>query len=293
MPSNRLVMPLLNKTVIGFEDPAFYLRDQMFIETIYIEDLGAFFSGVNDEYKDGLGRETKCVYIEEPSFDSFLEYAKKTAIKVKYALNFFATEHPVILPYAYLLSAGDNRRSSSIVEIADIEAVANLHKLKTQEYAVNADREKLSDFYKIIDQACENHQPALFTLDRFNSCLIRAEEIDRMVDACVSLESLISGNQELSFRFSLYHSLISEADPEKRAAAFDSFKNLYSARSGIVHGDIKERDLTKVRSNWKSTMSLAMASLNYFLAYLFEKPAIDWDKHLRNLALGIERRIID
>jgi hypothetical protein len=293
MTKTRLIMPLLNETIAGFEDPACYLRDQMFIETIYIEDLGAFFSDVSAEYRDGLSRETKCIYIEEPSFGSFLEYAKNIAIKVKYALNFFAAEHPIIVPYAYLLSPGDNKRSSSILEIADIEAVANLHKLKTQEYVIGVDREKISEFYKIIDLACENHQPALFTLDRFNSCLMRAEEIDRMVDACISLESLIIGNNELSFRFSLYHSLISESDIENRTSAFESFKNLYNARSSIVHGDVREKDLNKVRTKWQSTMGLAMASINYYLAYLFDRPAKDWDNHLRNLALGIEKRVID
>ena len=293
MSDKRLLMPLLNESVTGFEDPACYLRDRMYVDTIYIEDFGAFFSDVNDEYKDGLTRDTKCIYVENPVFDSFLEYAKNTAIKVKYALNFFAGGYPIILPYAYLLSPGDNKRSSSILEIADIEAVANLHKFKTQEYVVNTDREKLSNFYKVIDQACENHPAALFTLDRFNSCLMRAEEIDRIVDACISLESLINGNQELTFRFSLYHSLIAEPVTEKRANAFDSFKNLYSARSSIVHGDIRKKDLDKVRSNWKSTMHLAMASLNYYLAYLFDKPVKEWDIHLRNLALGIEQRIID
>lgn len=168
-----------------------------------------------------------------------------------------------------------------------------MHKFKTRRYEINTDREKLSDFYKIVDRACENHSAALFTLDRFNSCLIRVEELDQIVDACISLESLISGNQELSFRFSLYHSLVAEPAAIKRAEAFETFKNLYNARSGIVHGDLKEKDLTKVRSGWKSTKQLAMASINYYLAFLYDNSADKWDGHLRNLALGIDKRVTD
>lgn len=293
MSGTRLIMPLLNESVKVFEDPTFYFGDTMFIETIYIEDLGAFFSGVEAEYKDGLTPETKCIYVEEPSFGSFFEYAKNTAIKIKYVLNFFALDHPILLPYAYLLSTGDNRRSSKIIDIADIEAVANLHKFRTRRYSISADREKLSDFYKVVNRACENHAAALFTLDRFNSCLIRVEELDQIVDACIGLESLISGNQELSFRFSLYHSLVAEPIVEKRAKAFETFKNLYNARSSIVHGSLREKDLTKVRSEWKSTKQLAMASINYYLAFLYDNLADNWDVHLRNLALGIDKRITD
>lgn len=286
-------MPLLNESVKVFEDPTFYFSDSMFIETIYIEDLGAFFSSIEAEYKDGLSPETRCIYVEEPTFGSFFEYAKSIAIKIKYVLNFFALDNPILIPYAYLLSKGDYKRSSKIMDIADVEAVANLHKFKAQCYEITSNREKLSDFFKIVDKACETHPAALFTLDRFNSCLTRVNELDRIVDACVSLESLISGNQELSFRFSLYHSLIAEPSIGNRAEAFEAFRNLYNARSSIVHGDLREKDLTKVKDKWLSTKQLAIAAINYYLAFLYENPANKWDVHLRNLALNIDKRIID
>jgi hypothetical protein len=214
---------------------------------------------------------------------------------VKFALNNFSTEAPVLLPYAALLNVNAKTRKSRLIEFVDLEAVANLYNLKKQTYKVRAGStsESVSSLYKVLDKACSNNVSAVFTLERFNSCLTRANILDQIVDASISLESLISGNAELSFRFALYHSFISEAEPEKRAIAFEHFKNLYSARSGVVHGDVKEKILKKVVDNWSEVMRLTRASINYYLLFLFLKDPKDWDEHLRRLVLGLDNLITD
>src|SRR5205085_7771214 len=122
----------------------------------------------------------------------------------KFALNNFSSgTSPVLLPYAALMTVNDKTRKSRVMEVIDLEAVANFHTLRGQPYKVRsgATTEAVSGLYKVVDKACTAHPPAIFTLERFNTCLTRANQIDQIVDTSISLESLISGTHELSFRF--------------------------------------------------------------------------------------------
>jgi hypothetical protein len=293
MPNQRIVMPLLNKKVTTFKGPPWYFDNRTFLATIYVEDHGAFFSKADERYIGDIKIDTKCIYVDDPEFDNFRDFAKTISAKLKFALNNFSSDAPVLLPYAALLNVNDRTRKSRVIEVVDLEAVANLRELRKQAYKVRvgSTSEGVSGLYKVLDEACRNNSAAIFTLERFNTCLTRANILDQIVDASISLESLISGNAELSFRFALYHSFISEVEPDKRSTAFEHFKNLYSARSGVVHGDVKEKVMNKVINNWQEVMRLTRASINYYLLFLFLKDPKDWDEHLRRLVLGLDKPI--
>lgn len=288
-------MPLLNKKVTTFKGSPWYFDDKTFLGTIYVEDHGAFFSKNNDRYSGDIRIDTKCVYIEGPDFTDLQSFARTVSAKVKFALNNFSVNAPVLVPYAALLTVNSKNRKSRISEIVDLEALANFDELRTQDYRVRAGSksEAISGLYKVLDKACDVKSAAVFTLERFNTCLTRASVLDRIVDACISLESLISGSAELNFRFALYHSFISEKEPAKRDAAFAHFKNLYAARSGVVHGDVREAVMKKVTDNWSEILRLTRASINYYLLFLFLRKPEEWDEHLRRLVLGLDTRITE
>jgi len=295
MASQRIVMPLLNKKVTTFKGPPWYFDDKTFLGTIYVEDHGAFFTKGDDRYSGDIKIDTKCICVDDPEFDDFNTFAKTTSAKLKFALNNFASSGPVLLAYAALMNVNAKTRKSRVTEIVDLEAVPNLHEIRKQTYKVRAgsNSEGVSGLYKVLDKACRNSPAAVFTLERFNTCLTRANIHDQIVDASISLESLISGTAELNFRFALYHSFISEPDSNKRAEAFEHFKNLYSARSGVVHGDVKDKVMKKVTDNWSEVMRLTRASINYYLLFLFLRDPKDWDEHLRRIVLGIDKIITD
>jgi hypothetical protein len=295
MASQRIVMPLLNKKVTTFKGPPWYFDDKTFLGTIYVEDHGAFFIRGDDRYSGDIKIDTKCIYVDDPHFDDFNVFAKTTSAKLKFALNNFSSNGPVLLPFAALMNVNAKTRKSRVTDVVDLEAVANLHELRKRTYKVRAGStsEGVSQLYKVLDKACANKPAAVFTIERFNTCLTRANMLDQIVDASISLESLIIGNAELNFRFALYHSFISEVESNKRAEAFEHFKNLYAARSGVVHGDVKDKVMKKVTDNWSEVMRLTRASINYYLLFLFLKDPKDWDEHLRRLVLGIDKLITD
>jgi hypothetical protein len=281
--------------VTTLKGPAWYFDEGVYLETIYDEDYGAIQRDGPEEYKSNITINTKCIYISDPSFDNLDSFSKRIAIKLKFVLNNFSTGTPVVLPYAALLGTSGKAR---ILQTADIEAVANLHTLKKQSYRIKpkADRETISTYYKVVSKTCDNNPTLFFTLERFNSCLTRSEIFDRIVDVTISLESLISGTQELRHRFALYNSFIAESEVQPRLDAFDLFVALYDARSGIVHGDVSSKDkeklLTRVRNNWDEILRLATASINYHLLFLYERNKAEWDRHLKHLVFGRDSRIV-
>jgi len=288
-------MPLLNKTVTTFKGPLWYFDDKTFLGTIYVEDHGAFFTKGDDRYAGDIKIDTKCICVDDPKFEDFNAFAKMTSAKLKFALNNFSSGGPVLLAYAALMQVNAKTRKSRVSEIVDLEAVPNLHEKRKQTYKVRvgSTSEGVSELYKVLNKACNNNPAAVFTLERFNTCLTRADILDQIVDASISLESLISGTAELNFRFALYHSFISELDSNKRAQAFEHFKNLYAARSGVVHGNVRDTVMRKVTDNWTEILRLTRASINYYLLFLFLRDSKDWDEHLRKLVLGTDKLITD
>lgn len=161
----------------------------------------------------------------------------------------------------------------------------------------NATREVLSATYKAVTKTCTEHPAVLFTLERFNSSLIRAETFDKIVDITISMESLITGKDELRYRFSLHNAFVAASDPQAREDAFSLLQSLYDARSAIVHGDVDSKDnkkaITKATDNWLDIVRLAKATINYYLLYLGEYNKNEWNDHLKRLVFGLDKRLIE
>jgi len=274
-----------------------YFDEGVFLETIYDEDHGAFLrDDIDKYYKTSINIQTKCLYLNDPNFDDLVAFSKRIATMIKFVLNNFAVGTPVVLPYAALIQVSGKAR---VLEIADIEAVSNLHTFQQKTYRLRSasDRETISNYYKMVVKCCQDNPTILFALEKFNTCLTRYEIYDKIVDVTISLEFLISGTQELTYKFALYNSFIAESQPAARCDAFELLHSLYSARSGIVHGDIaskdKEKTLKTVTDNWEKVLRLVRAALNYYLIFLHERSKNDWDRHLKNLVFGLESRVVE
>lgn len=67
---------------------------------------------------------------------------------------------------------------------------------------------------------------------------------DALIDIMIALESLIGGNQEMSFKLAAYVArTIAPDDAERRLTTFNEVKDLYSIRSGLVHGSHVKKPL--------------------------------------------------
>ncbi len=187
-------------------------------------------------------------------------------------------------------------RKAKVVEIVDLWAVPDMERQREQSYRFSTATERSSTraLYKIIDQACDNEKRVAFTLDRFNSSLTRADFADKVIDTTISLESLIPPSRsELSFKLSLYLSFILADAPEEREEAFKLLRDLYDARSSLVHGDYESKKVEKVRDDWETIHSFLNGAIYYFLSYLSRDREKKWDEHLKRLVFGLDKRIVD
>ena len=113
-----------------------------------------------------------------------------------------------------------------------------------------------------------------------------------MIDTTISLESLIPSNVELRFKFSLYLSFILAEAPEKREETFKLLRNLYDARSSLVHGDHGSKEIEKVRDDWERVHSFLQKAICYYLFYLSCDREKKWEEHLKRLVFGLDKRIV-
>lgn len=130
-----------------------------------------------------------------------------------------------------------------------------------------------------------------------NAFLLKQDFEDRIIDLTIALESLVPGKEELRYRFALYLSFIAERDPARRTDRFALFRDLYDARSRIVHGsgldaraEKKERALEEDLDELKR---LSLSAMNYYLLFLGEKDHSKWQEHLQGLIVAGEKRLID
>jgi len=297
MPTTRVIMPLPFRKVTTFDVPAWYFDDNAYIETIYDDDFGAFHRDELDEfYKASIDINTTCIYMAEPLGDAPESLANKTASQLKFVLNSFSAGGPLAIPFAALITVD---KKAHIERVWDLESTTNLHALRKQEFAIkpNVDSAAVSNFYKVVTGSCSENPQLLFTLERFNSALARGSRFDRIVDLTISLESLISGKEELRYKFGLYNAFIATSAPEERRDCYKLLSTLYDARSGIVHGDTASRDTIKavgiVENSWSELIRLARSCLNYHVFFMNDRDRSAWDEHLKELVFGTAPRIVE
>jgi hypothetical protein len=292
MSPSRVLMPLPFKSCTAFDIPTWYFDETSCLDTIYDEDFAAFHRDeVPEFYRGAIGVQTTCVYIIEPQGGNLEKIIQQTATQFKYVLNTFSADIPIAIPFAMLVAVD---AKAHVQRIWDLEPSTNIHSLRQKEFRLKPDTDAstVSEFYKIVQNSCGKHSPLLFTLDRFNSSLTRSNLFDRIVDMTISLESLLSGKEELRFKFALYNSFIAAATPDERWDHFKILLKLYDARSGIVHGEADNKTIDYIDENWAEVVKIASASLNYHLIFLNSKPRGSWDEHLKHLVFAKTERMV-
>jgi hypothetical protein len=113
---------------------------------------------------------------------------------------------------------------------------------------------------------------------------------DGMIDLAIAMEGLVQTKLEIRFQFSLFNSLMSSSDLETRTERFTLLRNLYDARSLVVHGGSpsagEKKKIQTVTDNWDALISLARGNLTYYLNFCKHHPHKEWGEHLWSLALG-------
>lgn len=110
-------------------------------------------------------------------------------------------------------------------------------------------KEKCDEIADLFKGYKANEQKLKFSLMRFNRCMLRDETDDMITDACIGIESLLSGgtHSEITYTISNRIPVILSKEHVLKYSVTNArklMKLIYNLRSKIVHGSIiKDKDL--------------------------------------------------
>jgi asparagine synthetase B (glutamine-hydrolysing) len=152
----------------------------------------------------------------------------------------------------------------------------------------------IKDFYEKLSN--NKHKSIPIALKRLNSCMLRHDEEDTVLDATIALEVLLSddGKTEMTHKLALRVAALSKLDSnckEKPKEIFAKIKKVYTYRSGIVHGtkDLSKSKVIKIPESAElKTVDVAIEMLKMVLRVLLcndkylDVKSIDEDLLLNN-----------
>jgi hypothetical protein len=291
----KIIVPLLNHKVSTFKGPTWFISENIFYDNITDEDFGVFHRDLEDEYKNLINIKTRCIYITEPNIRDIDNDIKDLATLLKYVLNTFALNHPIIISFAVLL---ETKRKTKIIRCVDLESDVNFQKLKSLNFKlrVNTSREEIKVLFDNLKKTCAKNPSLFLTIDRFNRSVTRSEIIDKIIDLTICLESLFQAQNEIKFKFALYNAIISSKDSIEAESNFNLLCALYDVRSVIVHGSSRSKNTAKkishISQDIERVFKICTSAINYKLLYESEKRELDWQSHLKRIVLNPNEKII-
>lgn len=123
-----------------------------------------------------------------------------------------------------------------------------------------ADAKSIGQLYTALLE-CEQPQIGI-AIKRLNSCYLRDNDEDTIIDACIGLEALLSdgdGN-EMTHKLALRLAALKKLNNEDAAQTFKEVKNIYAVRSSIVHGGRRSKKKNKMTNEEAAKKALTFIS---------------------------------
>ena len=288
----RLVIPLRNRETNFFEVSPWFLSDDIRVQEISDEDY-ATLHREEKIFVPIVTPKSQCLVVDLQEDADYTAY--EAAAKVQFVFKTFS-QIPLILSHAAVIAAARGQRAIVEKTLA-LPVWGDYGQFLSSPFlfADEASAQKITQFFKVLTIAIQKHPGLLITLSRFNSCWLRSTDHDRVIDVAISLESLLSSQTEIKFKFALFNSFIVGSLPEEREKAFELLQLLYDARSSIVHGDSKsqsnKRKIDKVLASMEEVFRMAQSAISYYIFFLYCRDPNDWQMHIEKLVFGTEMRL--
>ncbi len=140
-------------------------------------------------------------------------------------------------------------------------------------------KEQCDEIANLYSDYKNNADKLRFSLERLNRCLLRDAIDDMTTDACIGLESLLSGNAhtEINNAISSRIPFVLAAEKVEKYPVTKGrkyMKAIYNLRSRIVHGgNLKEKDLYQIEEKGKIHVpDMAVDFLRITLLFMIKNP---------------------
>lgn len=152
-----------------------------------------------------VNNKSKCVQINNAPDLIDQNYINNQISKISFLLNYFSEDNPVAISFCVAI---EKKRKVRLKAKYELPSIVDSKFSKNYKYVISSDvkREAVTEFYKVVSKVCDENSNIYLTLSRFNSALSKNDNLDKLIDLTISLESLIDGTNELRNRFALYNS---------------------------------------------------------------------------------------
>jgi hypothetical protein len=121
------------------------------------------------------------------------------------------------------------------------------------------------------------------TADRFVRYSRSGNVNDSLMDLCISLESLLDSQTEVSFRFGTCLAKVTGEKGNEAEETARLLSDLYDLRSKIVHGADATKERRRIEPHVSALRKTARAVLTNYVLFLSENSRAAWKQHLHSL----------
>ncbi len=221
--------------------------------------------------------------------NSYENNVKLDGLCIQTSLNLVASDDTMVLPYGVII---EKEKTHKIKGLIDFELDFFSANLKNYELLPSITLQEIQGLISLTRKAARSEVGLQITFRRYCTAFMKTNWEDRLIDLTIALESLIPiDTTEISFRFKLFLSLMMTNNYEKREEVYKMLGDLYSARSGIVHGSSGNKSVQNAIKNskvsWNELVGIAKNCILYRLEFNDNQPNESWSKHLTSLSIGL------
>jgi hypothetical protein len=137
---------------------------------------------------------------------------------------------------------------------------------------------------RVVEARAKTPDRMHLTAERFVRYSRADNPSDSLMDLCISLESLLESQTEVSFRFGTCLTKVTSEKGKKAEDVAKMLSDLYDLRSKLAHGDPSAiRLLQAIQPHLAALRQIARTILTSYVLFMGEHSRSEWRQHLHTL----------
>lgn len=288
-----VLLPILNEVCVTYRGPSWWIADGLQFRSLSNHEARFICENTPGGFEHRVEPDQKVLVLTNLQQGPYKQVKASQRIEVnnialcsQVVLNLVADADPIIIPYGVVLSEAFTTQLRGVYEF---EVWGDTLALRRKRYRIKKGiyRREIQALYGMAISALKRSPEIEITLSRFHSALLKGNSHDKLIDLTISLESLVPGGGEFRFRFPYFLSLVIEKDISERKGVFNDLRNLYDARSALVHGSPdRGSSVDQAINNWDRLVTFAKHCVLYRIQFECEVTDTKWKEHLTDLSYG-------
>ena len=287
------LLPILNQSCVTFKGPAWWIAPDLQFRSASEEEARLVSEQAPKGFHLPLDTGQKIMVLTSLPASSRQErsalhaqFVASVALAAQLAFAFAATQEPLVIPYAAILSTSGVRRLQALHQF---ETWGDTVLLRKRKYRIKSGitAAEVSALFSLARGAVASNTSLIIPFRRFCSAIVKTDPHDKLIDLTIALESFLPGGGEFRFRFPYFLSLLASSETQDREVAFLDLRLLYDARSALVHGTTdNDKSISQALGKWDRLLTLSRQCILYRMHFESAATGTTWNHHLSALSYG-------